>query len=122
MNTTIFVLVFMIGIPLCWEFYALLNQDLRTISKVWAEMGREWNPLFCYILSVLNGHFFMRPDTNLAKYLGEPAEVAVVIVIGWIIFSVFYTHPGYMPLPTWGWFLLMIFGTLVGAYAWTIGV
>jgi hypothetical protein len=120
MSTLVFVLVFMIGVPLGWEVYAIADPEVRTISRVWAELGREWNPLFCYALSVLNGHFFLRPDENVAKYLGEPMEVGIVLGIAWVVFYFFRRNPEMTPLPTWAGVALIAFGVFVGAFAWTI--
>lgn len=122
MSTTVFVLIFMFGIPMGWEFYTFTQPDLRTISKVWAEMGREWSPLFCYAVSVLNGHFFIRPETTAAEHIGEGGEVFLVLWAGWGLFWFFRARPDLMPFPTWGWLLLIAAGTLIGGYVWTIGV
>lgn len=122
MSTTLFVILFMVAIPFGWELYTLTQSDLQTISKAWAEIGREWNPFACYALSVLNGHFFVRPDMNLARHLSEEGEIFFVLWTSWGLFWIFHARSDLMPLPTWGWLLLIAGGTLVGAYVWTIGV
>jgi len=121
MTTTAFVLAIMIALPLAWEGYAISQSDLQTISEVWATMGREWSPFFAYALSVLVGHFFIRPTHNVASYLAEPGEVFVVLFVGWAIFWGFRAYPQALPLSTTPSFVLTVGGILIGAFVWTIG-
>ena len=122
MTTTAFVLLFMIAVPLSWEVYTLTQSDLQTISQVWAQLGREWSPFVAYGLSVLVGHFFIRPDRSPAATLPETGEVAVVLWLGWVIFIAGRAFPQALPLGTAASFGLVAAGVTVGAYFWTMGV
>lgn len=121
MTTTLFVAVFMAAIPLGWEIYTLTQDELLTISEVFRHLGREWNPFVMYIVNVLVGHFWITPSVTLAQYLGEWAEVAVVLLIGWSIFWVFRANSHLLPLNSWESTVLIALSIAVGAFAWTIG-
>ena len=116
-STLVFVLIFMIAVPLVWEGYALLREDVDTISKTWAKLGREWSSFFAYGMSTLVGHFFLRPSISVAGYISEPTEVAIVLFIGWGIFVIDRGPPKTLKM-----LLIILLGIFVGGYIWTLGV
>jgi hypothetical protein len=106
------VLVALLG----WEGIALVNGH-ATISQA-VQSYTETAPVVSYVLGALVGHFAVQPPAQwtLAARLGEPAEVAVVGVVGLVVFSVIEA------VPWWGDAALLALGVIIGAFAWTIGV
>lgn len=122
MSTYFFVLAIMISIPLGWEFITILTSK-ETISTVWKSLGHEWSPFIIYGVSLLPGHFWVQPPEKytLAGYASEAGEVFVVLWIGWSIFWYFRANPSLTPLNWIESLALIIFGVLIGAFAWTMG-
>lgn len=121
LTTWYFVVVIMISVPVAWELVTLVHADLRTISEVWAAIGRQWNPFVEYALSALVGHWFLRPERNLAQHVTEAGEVFVVVWVGWGVFWFFYVNPEMLPLPSWANLLIILSGIFIGGWCWTIG-
>lgn len=121
MTTTLFVVIFMLAVPLAWELYTLTPVNLHQISDVFRALGREWNPFIMYVVSILPGHFWVTPPYTIAQYLDERAELAVVLIIGWVIFWAFRSNPGLMPLDWFDSLVLILFSVAVGAFLWTMG-
>lgn len=121
MTTTLFIILFMVAIPLGWEMYAILGEPI-TISRAFQQLGQEWNAFTIYALSVLVGHFFVQPpaEYTLAGTLSETSEVVIVTWLGWCIFLLFRTHRHWLPLPWYVSLGIIVGSVLVGAFAWTI--
>lgn len=124
MTTTLFIVLVMIAVPLGWEFVTLWHQDLDTISRAFMQMGQEWNAFTIYMLSVLVGHFFVQPPAHLSlgSVVTDVGEVVIILWTGWIIFLLFHTYPGWLPLPWWGSLLLILGSVCLGAFGWSLNV